>query len=72
MSVELTKSSATAEQIAEARDWIADAYPANPLDGSDTHPIYDEIDAAVCWFIRYRYPGGWAAFVEECCTFVQL
>jgi len=73
MSVEPTKSSAspTAEQIAEARDWIADAYPAFPLDDSDMHPVYEESAESVQRYVSRHYPGGWAAFIADCCTYVQ-
>jgi hypothetical protein len=62
----------TSEQISEARNWIADAYPQNPLDMSDTHPVYSESAESVQRFVDRRYPGGWPAFVAECCTYVQL
>lgn len=73
MTVSMTKSSAspTAEQIAEARDWIADAYPQSAYDMSDTHPVYEESAERVQSFTDRRYPGGWAAFVADCCTYVQ-
>lgn len=73
-TVTLTKSSATPEQIAEARDWIADAFPANPCFHAegDAHPVYDDDDAYVQRFVNANYPGGWPAFVADCCTYVQL
>jgi hypothetical protein len=72
MAVNLTKSSATPAQITEARDWIADAYPVNPLDLSDAHPVYSESAENVQRYIARRYPGGWSAFIADCCTYVQL
>lgn len=66
MTVSLTKGSvaATAEQIAEAQDWAADCMnlPADCKPSAEYAMAYVERD----------YPGGWSAFVEECCTFVQL
>jgi hypothetical protein len=65
-------SEITVERIEIARDWIADAYPESPFDMSDEHPVYGMNGWAVQLMTNRRYPGGWAAFVEECCTFVQL
>lgn len=72
MTVDMTKGGATSAQIAEARDWIADAYPANPLAAGNTHPVYEDSADYVQRFVGREYPGGWSAFVAECCTFVQL
>lgn len=57
--------SASAEQIAEARYWIADAFPANPLDASDTHPVYEESAKYVQHFVQEHYEGGWFAFLAD-------
>lgn len=65
-------TSVTPEQITEARDWIADAYPQSPYDMSDEHPVFDLGAPAVQGFVDRRYPGGWSAFIADCCTFVQL
>lgn len=64
MDTNLIESSVTAEQISEARDWVADNL------GS---PFAARLSARTA--VRYvvnNYPGGWSAFVAECCTFVQL
>lgn len=71
MTVSMTKSSATAEQIAEARDWIADAYPQSVFDLSDEHPAYGGSAELVRRLVDRRYPGGWGAFVADCCTYAQ-
>lgn len=72
MDMNMIESRATKEQITEARDWIADAYPQSGYDMSDVHPVYDLSAERVEGFITRRYPGGWVAFVEECCTVVQI
>lgn len=64
----MNEGNATPEQISEARDWIADAYPANPLDASDTHPVYEDSNEYVQRFTARNYPGGWSAFVADCCA----
>ena len=51
-------------QLREAVDWTYDAAGIRA-------------DVFVGYVRAYRYvvdsyPGGWAAFVAECCTFVQL
>ncbi|MGN6128514.1 MAG: hypothetical protein ACTHON_18300 [Humibacter sp.] len=56
---------ATDEQIAEARDWIADAFPANPLDAGDVHPVYEDSTDYVQRFVQRHYEGGWASFLAD-------
>lgn len=65
MARDLVTTEATAEQLAEARNWIADAYPANPLDMSDEHPVYEDPAEYVQRFTDRHYPGGWSAFVAD-------
>lgn len=65
-------ASITEEQISEARYWIADAYPASPLDMDDEHPVYAETADRVQRFIAANYPGGWDAFAAECCTYTVV
>lgn len=64
MDMNLIASSATAEQITEARDWMADDLrsPGAALTSAKSAVRY----------VECNYPGGWFAFVAECCTFVQL
>lgn len=70
MNTNPIESSATPEQISEARDWIADAYPQSAYDMSDEHPVFAESAESVMAFVARRYPGGWSAFVADCCTYV--
>jgi len=52
----------TKEQITEARDWLSDVVGERISQADYTLPHW----------IDKLYPGGWQAFVEECCTFIQL
>jgi hypothetical protein len=57
----------TEEQIVEARHWIAESFPVNPLDASDTHPVYEESAEYVQRYVQRHCIGGWPAFVADCC-----
>lgn len=51
-------------QLREAVDWKRDC-----------ESIPDSVFVSFHGALRYverNYPGGWGAFVAECCTFVQL
>lgn len=54
----------TEEQTAEAIDWASDC-----LGLPDRADISAE---RAVKYVRANYPGGWDAFVTECCTFVTL
>jgi hypothetical protein len=60
----MTNTLSTEEQIAEAIDWASDC-----LGLPDRADISAENAVK---YVRANYPGGWDAFVSECCTFVQL
>lgn len=64
MNTNLIENSVTVEQISEARDWMADNI-CSPF--AATLPARSAIR-----YVVNNYPGGWSAFVDECCTFVQL
>jgi hypothetical protein len=50
-----------AEQLAEARNWINDAFGKRK-----------RTDAQIRKVVNAGYPGGWDAFVAECCTYVMV
>jgi hypothetical protein len=58
----------TTAQIIEARGWIADQQ------WGDLEPkrVAQLSRGAVVKGIERFYPGGWNAFVAECCTSVQV
>lgn len=55
----------TDEQIAEARSWIEDAFPANPLDAGNVHPVHEESAEYVQRYVQRHYEGGWVAFLAD-------
>jgi hypothetical protein len=59
-SVENILANATAEQIAEVRDWASDCIglSAGVKVGAERAIAY----------VERNYPGGWDAFVSECCS----
>lgn len=65
----MSKSTATAEQISEARDWLADQ---RSVTGTTRELTGHLTDTEVIERVSKRYPGGWEAFVEECCTYVYV
>jgi hypothetical protein len=69
MNTSMSMNGVTAEEITEACNWIADAYPQSPYDMSDEHPVYSETAERVQRFVDRRYPGGWYGFVSDCCTY---
>lgn len=56
-------ASAPAEHVREAQDWAADCegYPA---------AVTPPVPYSVGYVVRH-YPGGWSAFVTECCADAQ-
>lgn len=58
------KPNITREQMAEAIDWTSDCLERSG-DG--------KIGAGFAFrYVQRFYPGGWNAFVEECCTYVTV
>ena len=56
-------ATATAEQISEARNWASDCIESE-------HAFSDGERVSAERAVRYverNYPGGWPAFVAECC-----
>jgi hypothetical protein len=60
----MTNTLSTEEQIVEAIDWTSDC-----LGMGRGVKVGAERAAA---YVRANYPGGWDAFVTECCTYVTL
>lgn len=51
-------------QMREAEDWTRDA-------AGIANDVFVSYNRSYRYVVK-NYPGGWSAFVEECCTFVQL
>ncbi|WP_143659434.1 hypothetical protein [Streptomyces sp. MP131-18] len=61
MSIDEILASASGEQITEARDWASDCLGMVGDTASAERAVR---------YVEKHYPGGWTAFVAECCNFV--
>lgn len=63
-TIEINYTAVPVFQLREAVDWTYDAAGIR----ADIFVGYDHAYR----YVVNNYPGGWSAFVAECCTFVQL
>lgn len=54
----------TPEQIMDARDWASDCLGLSA-------GVKVSADRGVA-YVQRNYPGGWDAFVAECCTYAMV